>query len=304
MKKILPYALLLLLVACSTKDDPQKPLVFFVIGDWGRMGSPNQQVVANQMNEWASVEDPQFIISTGDNFYDVGAVDTNDPHWKNSFEDVYDGNRIKNKPWYVTLGNHDYVVNPQAEIDYSSTNKRWNLPSRYYEKLIQLDGGVRVRFIFMDTSPFEKSYYTSSFSANIVSQDSLRQKKWLDSLTTLSDAEWKIVVGHHHIYTGGIRKNDPNSVRKSLESVFAKNNVDVYFCGHEHDLQHLKNPANPTHYFLSGAGSDIRPTGTIPQTLFSQSIQGFMSVTVTRKTLDVKLISYKGDVLYQYRIEK
>jgi tartrate-resistant acid phosphatase type 5 len=293
-----------LLISCTQQEAIQKPSVFFVLGDWGKRGIPNQQVVANQMNEWAAIENPDFIITTGDNFYDVGVADVNDSHWTESFEQVYKGSRIKSKTWYATLGNHDYVTNPQAEVDYSIKNTRWQLPSYYYQKIISLGSGAKLRLIFMDTSPFEKSYYHSSFADNIKKQDTVKQKRWLDSLTSLTDATWKVVIGHHHIYTGGVRKNDPNSVRNSIEPILIKNKVDVYFCGHEHDLQHMKDNAKPTHYFLSGAGADLRPTGSIPQTLFAQSIQGFMSVTVKQSSLHVKVISYKGDVIYQYLIER
>jgi tartrate-resistant acid phosphatase type 5 len=289
----------LLLCSCAKEQNTQGSLIFYVIGDWGKMGIPNQQVVASQMNDWTQQENPQFIVSTGDNFYDVGVTDTKDPHWQNSFEKVYSRNNLVQKPWYISLGNHDYYGNADAEIEYAKINKRWILPSRYWSRIETAEDGSRVRFIFVDTSPFEKSYYLAAEIKNKVStQDTLRQKKWIDSLTSLNDVDWKIVVGHHHIYTGGLRRNDPNSVRASLEPVFVKNKVDAYFGGHEHDLQHLKALDKPTHYFLSGAGSDIRPTGSINETLFAQSIQGFMSVTVKRKSLEVKIVDYKGNVIH------
>ena len=109
---------------------------------------------------------------------------------------------------------------------------------------------------------------------------------------------WKIVVGHHHIYTGGARKNAQNSVRTSLESILAKNKVNIYFCGHEHDLQHLKAAGKPTHYFLSGAGADLRPTGLINESLFAASVQGFMLATINRKNIVVKIIDYNGNILH------
>jgi tartrate-resistant acid phosphatase type 5 len=298
--KILKILLLIsFILGCSNDSDGPRPLVFYVIGDWGKMGIPNQQVVASQMNDWTKKENPKFIVSTGDNFYDVGVKDINDPHWQESFEKVYNGDNLIRKPWYVSLGNHDYLGNPDAEIEYSKTSSRWTLPSRYWSRVETAEDGSRVRFIFIDSSPFEKSYYQSPDLKNkVLSQDTLRQKKWLDSLSSLSDVDWKIVVGHHHIYTGGVRKNDVNTIRPSLEPVFAKNNVDIYFCGHEHDLQHMKAANKPTHYFLSGAGADLRPTGTINETLFSASIQGFMSVTVRKKNLEVKIVDYKGNILY------
>jgi tartrate-resistant acid phosphatase type 5 len=290
--------LILLLCSCASELNNQSPLIFYVIGDWGKKGIPNQQVVATRMDDWAKKENPQFIVSTGDNFYDVGVKDVNDSHWQESFEKVYNGSNLIQKPWYISIGNHDYYGNADAEIEYSKTSKRWILPSRYWSRIVTARDGSRIRFVFIDTSPFEKSYYQAAGIKDKVSvQDTLRQKKWIDSLTSLNDVDWKIVVGHHHIYTGGVRKNDPNSVRASLEPLFAKNKVDVYFCGHEHDLQHLKAIDKPTHYFLSGAGSDIRPTGPINETLFAQSIQGFMSVSIKRKSLEVKIVDYKGNVI-------
>ncbi len=297
--KLKIFLISLLLSACVKEQNTQGSLIFYVIGDWGKMGIPNQQLVASQMNDWTQQENPRFIVSTGDNFYDVGVTDTKDPHWQNSYENVYSRNNLVQKPWYISLGNHDYYGNADAEIEYGKINKRWVLPSRYWSRIETAGDGTRIRFIFIDTSPFEKSYYQAAAIKDKVStQDTLRQMKWIDSLTSLNDVDWKIVVGHHHIYTGGLRKNDPNSVRASLEPVFAKNKVDVYFCGHEHDLQHLKAADKPTHYFLSGTGSDIRSTGIISETLFAESIQGFMSVSIKRESLDVKVVDYKGNVIH------
>jgi tartrate-resistant acid phosphatase type 5 len=290
---------LFLILSCVNDTLNPQPLRFYVMGDWGRMGSPNQLMVASQMNDWTTNENPKFIVATGDNFYEVGVTDTNDPHWQGSFEKVYNGANLISKPWYVALGNHDYAGNPDAEIAYHNLSPRWNMPSRFYSFVETLGDGGRIRFIFADTSPFEKSYYQAADLKDKISvQDTTRQKKWLDSLTSLNDVDWKIVVGHHHFYTGGLRKNDVNSVRSSLEPVFVKNRVDIYFGGHEHDLQHLKAADKPTHYFISGAGSDIRPTGMIPESLFAISTQGFMSVSVRKKTIEVNVVSYEGIILY------
>jgi hypothetical protein len=39
------------------------------IGDWGRRGADHQQEVADSMAEYALAHPPEFVISTGDNFY-------------------------------------------------------------------------------------------------------------------------------------------------------------------------------------------------------------------------------------------
>lgn len=305
MYRSLKAILIILVSSCGLNDTAPRPLVFYIIGDWGRNGSPNQQVVAYQMNERSKNDNPDFIVSTGDNFYDVGVASLKDKHWNESFEKVYSGENIKLKPWYISLGNHDYLGNTDIEIQYSSISPRWNLPATYYTKIFTVPGGGKVRMIFIDTSPFEKSYYNdANFRAKLLRQDSAKQKRWLDSLTSLSDVDWKIVVGHHHIYTGGVRKNDPNSVRNSLEPIFIKNKIDIYFCGHEHDLQYLKSPKGGTHYFLSGAGSDLRPTGKIPESIFSASINGFMVAEVTLKSTIIRLIDFKGNELFYKELTK
>lgn len=304
MVKIICLGLILVLVGCESEPKEEKPLVFFVVGDWGKRGSPYQKVIALQMNEWAKKERPKFILATGDNFYDVGVTDVNDSHWTQSFENVYSEEPLSTIPWYVALGNHDYYGNPQAEVDYTKLSTRWHMPSRYYSMVENLPKG-KARFIFIDSSPFENTMYSDQNMINkLLVSDTVKQKKWLDSLTMLDDVKWEIVIGHHHIYTGGLRKNDANSVRTALEPVFKKNAVDLYLCGHEHDLQHLKHPDKPTNYFLSGTGSDIRPTGTIPESLFSASVLGFMSFTLTGEHLEVKVIDYNGNIIYSTAIDK
>ena len=44
------------------------------VGDWGRLGRYNQSAVAALMGRKAALEQPDFIISTGDNFYESAPV--------------------------------------------------------------------------------------------------------------------------------------------------------------------------------------------------------------------------------------
>lgn len=291
------------LLGCSDSQ-PDKPLIFYVLGDWGRRGEPNQLVLAYQMNEWTKKQNPKFIVTVGDNFYDNGVTSVDDTHWKESFEDVYNGNNLIRKPWYASLGNHDYRGSTRAQIDYHKKNPRWTLEAPYYTKVETLGDGGRVRFIFIDTTPFGKEYYFDPSNKDLALQDTVRQKKWLDSLTALNDVDWKVVVGHHHMYTGGVRNAEPSAIRAGIEPIFVKNKVDVYFCGHEHDLQHLKAAGKPTNYFLSGGGSDVRPTGMGRESIFSASEQGFMSVSILKSSLEVSIVNYKGQLIYKTTLTK
>jgi tartrate-resistant acid phosphatase type 5 len=277
-------------------------LQFYVFGDWGRNGEFHQKDLAELMNKATAIVEPEFIISTGDNIYPAGVASTQDPLWKSSFEDIYAGHGL-HCPWYVVLGNHDYGGNVQAEIDYSKISRRWHMPSRYYAVDQLMDDKTKITFVYIDTNPLNDEYYEDDHRDQVVTQDTTRQLKWIDSVLTKTDATWKFVIGHHPLYTGGKRAEDTPYLRNHLERLFKKHKVDAYFCGHEHDLQYIK-PEGPTHYFVSGAGSEVRPTGKLSSTIFSASVQGFMTVGVTQKKMKVQVLDYTGKELYDVEIPK
>jgi hypothetical protein len=279
-------------------------LHFFVIGDWGKNGYFHQKEVAEMMHQTGFILEPEFIISTGDNFYPDGVASVQDPFFKSSFEDIYEGFNLF-CPWYITLGNHEYRGNSQAIIDYAEISQRWKMPDRYYFKDMQLeDSEATARFIFLDTSPFEDEYYEREKYKNVTKQDSLKQKNWLEKTLNESTAEWNIIIGHHPFYTSGKRKDDIPYIRNHLEPLIEKYKVDAYFAGHEHDLQHQKPENVVTHHFVSGAGAETRPTGSLPYTKFSNAESGFMAVSLLKNKMHIQVINWKGEVIYQTKINR
>ena len=177
------------------------------------------------------------------------------------------------------------------------------MPARYFHKDITTGDGATVRFVFADTNPLNDEYYQEEkYRDKVIGQDTTAQMIWLDSMLT-PDFDWKIVVGHHPLYTGGKRIEDKNYVRRHLEPLFEKHNVDVYLAGHEHDLQHIKPSDKQTHHFVSGAGSEVRPTGNLESTLFSESIQGFLSSAITKDSIYFEFVNYKGERVYEYGLK-
>ena len=66
-------------------------LNFMVVGDWGGQDDPPyhtdpEQDVAKQMGDIAASMGAQFTLSMGDNFYDNGVTDVDDPRFKETFE--------------------------------------------------------------------------------------------------------------------------------------------------------------------------------------------------------------------------
>ena len=161
----------------------------------------------------------------------------------------------------------------------------------------------KVLFIFLDTNPFDGTLIRRKHS-DLSKQDTLAQKKWLIETLSSSTCKWKIVVGHHPLFTTGMRRGQMLDVRQSFLSVFEKYQVDAYFAGHDHDLQHQK-PKGFTHYFVSGAGSEIRSVSHDSlQTKFAVSDHGFMNIELKKDALNLTVINYLGKELYKTAIIK
>lgn len=295
----------------TTKSLTKEPaaLNFIAMGDWGRNGADHQKQVAKQMGITASDVKAQFIISTGDNFYPSGVISPQDPSFKYSFEDIYTDFSLQ-WDWYVILGNHDYKSNPDAQVAYSKISRRWKMPARYFAKKFPINGDLnsQVLIAFIDTNPLIPEFYKNvEYGPNVKGQDTTAQKRWLAK--TLEDKDpsikWKIVVGHHPMYTGGSRTDgyDTKAIRSSLKPMLDRYGVDVYLTGHEHSLQYLK-PEGKTHHFISGAASEKTPVKLIPDAQMVASEYGFMLFSVTNNQFRVQVLNDEGYIIYNTLIKK
>ncbi len=287
----------------------KKPFKFIVFGDWGRNGEDNQKEVAKEMGVIAKKFKPEFIISTGDNFYPNGVRSTRDHSWLASYEDIYTAHSLQTD-WYVVLGNHDYGGDPQAEIDYSLVDRKWNMPARYYSKTFYINGDTTLGmlFVFLDTTPFLTEYYNNGEKTHVQGQDTTGQREWLEK--TLRDAspniKWKFVFGHHPVYTGGGRMNavETGEMKRIFKPIFEKYRVNAYICGHDHNLQYIK-PPGFTYYFVSGAGSELSKTVIHPEGgVFAKAENGFMTFAISNNSMLVNVINYKGEKLYTTTLKK
>ena len=276
-------------------------LKFIVFGDWGRNGEKDQTQVATQMATAARELPAKFIISVGDNFYEDGVADVHDPQWQTSFEQVYADPALQ-LPWYVILGNHDYRGSCQAQFDYCKVSSRWLMPARYFKQTHQLEGGITADFFYLDTSPILKSYHTDpKMGPQIRAQDVPAQLAWFKDALASSTAPWKIVIGHHPIYSGGIHGETAEMVAHVLP-LLHEHKVQVYINGHDHDLQHLKE--GDLNLFCSGAGSQVRMTFNTRYTEFSRTIPGFTTVNLTADNMEVRMIDNEGRHIYKVNIPR
>ena len=144
-----------------------------------------------------------------------------------------------------------------------------------------------------------KEYYEEPTKyAYAVKQDTAKQIRWVDSVLAQSSHKWKFVVGHHPVYSGSPKHGSTPELISILKPRMEKYKVDAYFCGHDHDLQHLKDKNETVDYFVSGAGSETRPTGSLPSTKFCKDISGFANVSIVKDTMKLAFVDYQGNVLY------
>jgi len=274
-------------------------LAFLAIGDWGRDGASHQREVAERMGERGQASHSRFVVAVGDNFYDSGVQSASDPQWKTSYEDVYVASSLQT-PWYVALGNHDYRGRPQAQIDYAKTSARWRMPARYYRQRIDASDGQALDLFIIDTSPLVARYATTgedaSIRLNVQSQDPAFQKAWLEAELAASTAPWKLVFGHHPVFSGGSKHGSTPELVAWLKPVLERHGVQAYVCGHDHDLQHIV--SGPVDYICTGAGSEVRPVAAIEGTRFCAERSGFTAYRLAGDRLTVDFVDFTGKVLH------
>ncbi|KAL9233259.1 hypothetical protein vseg_008280 [Gypsophila vaccaria] len=286
----------------TSKEDGS--LSVLVIGDWGRKGDFNQSLVASQMGKVGQELDVDFIISTGDNFYDDGLTGINDPAFEESFSNIYTSPSLQKK-WYNVLGNHDYRGDVLAQLSPELRQKdpRWICLRSYVVNTEIVD------FIFVDTTPFQNKYFheddhTYDWRGVLPRQKYLSNLlKDVDRALGESKAKWKFVVGHHTLMSAGHHGNTQELVNQLLPILEARD-VDLYINGHDHCLEHISSPHSELQFMTSGGGSkawrgDMEWSNPDELKLYYDG-QGFMSMQLTKTTLDVAFYDVFGNVLHNW----
>lgn len=261
-----------------------KAIRVLAFGDFGT-GTPEQIQTAAAMREYQKGHPLDFGITLGDNFYPSGAASPDDPQWKARYEDLYGPMGIK---FYATLGNHDYgrADSPAAEILYSQKSDSWRMPATYYTYT-----AGPVQFFAIDTIELSDTVLFNKEAA------------WLDAEIAKSKSPWKVVYGHYQIYSA-TRGDEQNLIQRLLPVL--RNRVDVYLCGHDHNLQEL-NPEGGVHFFVSGAGgAGLYPFDypNYPHSAFKERAHGFTILEANDKQLTFRIVGVNGEDLHTSTINK
>ncbi len=244
-------------------------LVF--VGDWGTSNRA-ERVVADAIGAWCKHAPCDAGAFLGDNFYPDGVASVDDPLWASAWLAMYDPLGIVFHP---ALGNHDHLGNTAAQVEYSALSTRWAMPDTTYV----WHGGV-VDFFVIDTDVFD-----------------MAQARWLDGELSASNAAWKVVYGHHPVYSNGYHGNN-TALKRMLLPVLVNRGAQLYLAGHDHDKQVLKTE-EAVGWIVVGTGADVRPTLSGPNTVYASSRPGFGYLQFTSSEAHLQLITADGKVEFE-----
>lgn len=234
---------------------------FGVMGDTGTGGTP-QYDVGRQLAAYHEKFPFTFVIMMGDNMY--GAQRPQD--YVNKFEAPYKALLDAKVAFYATLGNHD------------DPNQRFYTPFNMAGKRYYSFKKGNVRFFVLDSNYMDPA-----------------QLAWFEEELKTSGSDWKIAYFHHPLYASGTHGSQTD-LRVVIEPLFLKYGVDVVFSGHEHFYQRIK-PQKGIHYFVSGAGGQLRSGDIKPSDLTAAAFdrdRSFILVEVAGKELSFQAISRTG----------
>ena len=252
-----------------------RSIKFAVIGDSGR-GDAAQHAIAAQMASFRQQFDYRFVLMAGDNIYEGPATPDD---YRLKFEEPYKALLDAGVKFYAALGNHD----DPRQVNYKPFNMDGH---RFYtftppvDLITRLE--TRVRFFALDSTYLDGE-----------------QMRWLTKELDQSDAEWKIALLHHPLYTGGRYGLAARGIRFALESAFLSGGVDVVFSGHEHFYQRSELQKGIL-YFISGGAGSLRAGDANRSPQIAKSFDTdyhFMLIEVTDKGLFFQAIDRKGNTV-------
>ena len=140
--------------------------------------------------------------------------------------------------WYPVLGNHEYRGNTRAVLDYAAVSRRWRMPARYYSMTEVVSEDAEVVVLFIDTPPLIDKYRDDPDEYPDAGLQSMEgQLAWIDTTLAASDAEWKIVMGHHPVYAGTTKDEcERTDLQQRLQPLLDAHDVDLSVSGHIHNF--------------------------------------------------------------------
>ena len=231
-------------------------------------GDKNQFAVGRAMADYHTRSPFQLAILAGDNIYNSGEISK----IKEAFEEPYGELLKRGVKFRACLGNHDIrTENGIPQVKYAA----FNMDDRYYT---------------FTQGPAQ--FFVLETNTNV---DWKTQMAWLTQQLEQSKAAWKIVYGHHPIYSSGVYGTNAEMVKR-FSAVFKKHRVNLYVNGHEHHYERSRNIEGTTYLVTGHGGASLRPVRMSESSEFSVSRFGFSTIELYQNSMVIQGIGTDGNV--------
>jgi len=260
----------------------------------GESGLP---VMGPLLQNYCKANNCDFGLMLGDNIYPDGVEGIDAEADQKRYDDVFI------KPFaplldhdpdfriFPTLGNHDWRGKRKgalAQVEFLKTTPPFDMRGLFYSVKPEGTNGL-VEVFVIDTemllstvTVYEPHLNDDGTEARDISdiddigkhvgtltEAEKAQMNWLREALAASTSEWKVVMGHHPLWSSGSTKfEQAHALRKILLPVIC-GNADAYFAGHEHTLEvHTDScsvdaaegqQSDPLLHVVSGTFSKSRP---------------------------------------------
>lgn len=238
------------------------PPMHFAEQTGGWVMASGMRPVSQAAHAWCAPEDRcDFGIMVGDNIYPAGATagaDGRDDAER--FDDLlwkpYKGLREQDADFviYPVLGNHDWDTSREgamAQVAYLEQSPLYELDGIFYRRvaapgveIFAIDTTVMLNgetvwddALADDGSPIDTGVEDKDEPWAEPVGTEMEMLAWLERSLAESNARWKIVVGHHPLWSSSGTKHEEAKVLRRLLMPALCRYADAYFVGHDHTLE-------------------------------------------------------------------
>lgn len=275
-------------------------LRFIVAGDAGT-GDPHLHHGVTALARQMPIDG---ILLVGDNVYPCGVTAVDDPQWHKVTKNFADAG----VPIYPVLGNHDYGdpdgdercngASPAAQVRATGRVPRWTFPARHYTLESPL-----ASIVLFDSEPVAADFREPFLG----SETARREAAWLDAALGGAHGTWRIVAGHHPVYSSGAHFGSRGQKRMlaTILPILERQKVDLYISGHDHDAELVGGTAERPFYLIAGNGahSDAihrrtragEPKTIFPTTFPPKPLVGFTLLEIAPRSLSITFYDGLGE---------
>jgi tartrate-resistant acid phosphatase type 5 len=307
------------------------------------IAASGQAPVANSMREYCAAHGCDFGALLGDNIYPDGATARADGiddarRFRDLFTIPY-GPLGEGRPEfriYAVLGNHDWHTSREgamAQVHFLERSPPFYMRGLFYRVVPPAARG-EIEIFALDTEVLLAG--TTVYKARLT--DDAREAPsteveqlepwaapqteaernmvaWLEDALANSKARWKIVIGHHPLWSTAGSKFEQAKVLRRLILPALCRHADLYLAGHEHTLElhsddcsaATSNKRAPLPQVVSGSAAKMRPINSLfmrhqlqanPQlrTLWARGLAwGFSHLTFEENRVTVRMVQVPDD---------